>query len=242
MVAPLLWSPPADMLGDEALAALRARLDARLREAGAVPGRKVLLTSLSVEDMAITEAVCRLRLDIEPVAIDTGLLHAETLALLDAAGARFGREIRVVRPDDAAVRAYVAAHGLHAMYESPALRRACCHVRKVVPLDAVLQGAAAWLTGQRSGQSVTRSALAFAEFDAARGLRKFNPVFDFSEAEVWAYARAFDLPLNALYRRGFPSIGCAPCTKPVRAGEDSRAGRWWWEQADNRECGLHVHA
>ena len=119
------------------------------------------------------------------------------------------------------------------------MRRRCCEIRKIEPLNRALADADAWLTGQRREQSVTRSGLDFAEQDSERGIAKYNPIFDWTEAEVWAYVQSRGLPFNGLYRQGYPSIGCAPCTMPVKEGDDIRAGRWWWESRDSKECGLH---
>ena len=137
------------------------------------------------------------------------------------------------------VAAYVAQHGENAFYESVALRRECCRIRKIEPLNRALADADAWLTGQRLEQSVTRSTLPFAETDTARGIAKYNPIFDWSEHVVWAFVLHNGIPYHGLYRQGYPSIGCEPCTMPVKAGQDIRAGRWWWESRDSKECGLH---
>ena len=135
---------------------------------------------------------------------------------------------------------YVAAYGLNGFYDSVDLRKSCCQIRKVEPLGRALNGKRAWLTGQRRSQSTTRSELAVQEHDAAHGLEKFNPLADWSEADVWHYLRQHQVPYNALHDQGYPSIGCAPCTRAVQPGEDIRAGRWWWETPESKECGLHV--
>ncbi len=140
----------------------------------------------------------------------------------------------------AAVEAYVKDHGLNAFYESVDLRKSCCGIRKVEPLNRALAGVEAWVTGQRREQSVTRTELHEQEHDAARGIEKYNPLAEWTEADVWAYLRHFDVPVNPLHARGYPSIGCEPCTRAIRPGEDSRAGRWWWESRDTKECGLHI--
>ncbi|MDU5801510.1 MAG: phosphoadenylyl-sulfate reductase, partial [Haemophilus parainfluenzae] len=134
---------------------------------------------------------------------------------------------------------YEEEKGKFAFYESVELRRECCHIRKIEPLNRAIQGADAWLTGQRREQSATRTALPFAEQDQSRGIDKYNPIFDWSETDVWAYILANNVPYNELYHQGFPSIGCEPCTRQVKQGEDIRAGRWWWESKDSKECGLH---
>lgn len=236
-----LWSIPQPVYAADRLAQLRATLDERLRQIATEPGRIVQMASLAVEDMVISEVIARLNLAIDIVAIDTGRLHGETLALADVFLKRFGRPLHWVQPDATAVADFSARHGLYPMYESLELRHACCHLRKVEPLNRVLAGASVWLTGQRRSQALTRHELTFVEADRERAMKKFNPIFDFSEDDVWAYVHAEELPINALYHQGYPSIGCEPCTIAVRAGEDIRSGRWSWERADKRECGLHTH-
>jgi phosphoadenosine phosphosulfate reductase len=139
------------------------------------------------------------------------------------------------------VQALVRERGINGFYESIDNRKACCAVRKVEPLKRALAGRRAWVTGLRAQQAVSRAQLAPREHDAAFGIEKFNPLHDWSEQQVWEYVRARDLPYNALHDRNYPSIGCAPCTRAVAAGEDVRAGRWWWENPETKECGLHVH-
>lgn len=153
---------------------------------------------------------------------------------------RYGIDIDVMKPVQAAVDAHVGAHGAYAFYESLELRKECCGIRKVEPLNRALAGRSAWITGQRRDQAVTRAHLPEQERDAERGMEKFNPLSDWSWEDILAYAARFDVPLNPLHARGYPSIGCEPCTRAIRPGEDPRAGRWWWEQADKKECGLHA--
>jgi phosphoadenosine phosphosulfate reductase len=197
-------------------------------------------SSLGAEDMVVTDAILTAGLPIAIFTLDTGRLPRETLDLLERLRRHYSRAIEVVRPDADAVARYVAAHGLNAFYESAELRKSCCHVRKVQPLARALAGRDAWITGLRRTQSATRSDLPQREFDAAHGLVKFNPLADWSEAQVWAYVRERGVPYNALHDRGYPSIGCDPCTRAIRPGEDIRAGRWWWESRDGKECGIHV--
>jgi len=199
-----------------------------------------LASSLSAEDMVITDVVLRHGLGIEIFTLDTQRLHADTLNVIAAIRKRYGYDMRVFRPEPEAVTEYVVKFGRDAFYESAELRKRCCHIRKVEPLNRALEGKEAWITGQRRDQAVTRSELEVQEYDAARGKVKFNPLADWSEDEVWTYVRAFDVPYKALHDQGYRSIGCAPCTRPTVAGEDVRAGRWWWEQPEARECGLHV--
>ena len=155
---------------------------------------------------------------------------------------RYNRHLRYYTPQHEALETYTRTHGINGFYDSVELRRACCEVRKVEPLRRALAGRKAWITGLRSAQSPTRSALPEQEYDTTHGLEKFNPLADWSEREVWAYIRLHDVPYNALHDRFYPSIGCAPCTRAITPGEDVRSGRWWWENADTKECGLHVHS
>ncbi len=199
-----------------------------------------LASSLAAEDMLLTHAIYSAGLDLEVFTLDTGRLHAETLGVLDAVRERYGREVTVYRPVAAAVEQHVAEHGAYAFYESVELRKACCQIRKVEPLKRALAGRGAWITGQRRAQSTTRGELPLEEEDQAFGLYKFNPLAEWSEGEVWSAIRALGIPYNPLHDQGYPSIGCEPCTRAIRPGEDLRAGRWWWESSDSKECGLHA--
>lgn len=200
----------------------------------------VFASSLAAEDMVLTDLILKNKLPIRIFTLDTGRLHAETLDMLTTIERHYGVAIASFRPDPDAVAAWVNAHGRDAFYESVELRKQCCHIRKVEPLGRALAGQRAWITGQRRAQSSTRAELALQEDDTAHGLQKFNPLADWSEAEVWDYLRGNDVPYNALHDRGYPSIGCEPCTRAVASGEDVRAGRWWWEDPASKECGLHL--
>ena len=215
-------------------------LVSRLGEIAAGFGNVAFASSLGAEDMVVTDAVLTSGLPIVIFTLDTGRLPHATLDLLERMRHRYAHEIEVYAPDADAVAGYVSAHGVNAFYESVDLRKSCCHIRKVQPLARALAGRDAWLTGLRRAQSVTRTELPLREFDAAHGLVKFNPLADWSEQEVWAYIRDRDVPYNALHDSGYPSIGCDPCTRAIRPGEDIRAGRWWWETKDSKECGIHV--
>ena len=199
-----------------------------------------LASSLQAEDMVLVDALARARLPIGVFAIDTGRLHADTLALIPQVKARYGIAIEVMTPRAEAVASYVRFYGRDAFYASVDLRQRCCGIRKVEPLARALAGKRAWISGQRRGQSSARTRLAEREFDAVHGLEKFNPLAAWSEGDVWEYIRAHDVPVSRLYEQGYRSIGCAPCTRPVLPGEDLRAGRWWWESDEKKECGLHV--
>lgn len=198
-----------------------------------------LASSLSVEDMVLTDAIAAAGLPVEIFALDTGRLHGDTLSLLPLIESRYGIRVSVFRPQPATVQAYVAGNGPEGFYRSVELRKQCCAIRKVEPLARALRGKRAWITGQRRAHSQERSELPEQEFDAAHGMPKFNPLASWTEQEVWDYIRARNIPYNALYDQGYRSIGCAPCTRPVLPGEDVRAGRWWWESAEHKECGLH---
>ena len=198
-----------------------------------------LASSLSAEDMVLTDVIARARLPIEVFVLNTGRLHADTLSLVDEIRTRYRIALNVYEPDARAVEQYVATHGRDAFYGSVELRKRCCEIRKVEPLRRALAGKRAWITGQRRAHSASRTELAEREHDALHGLEKFNPLAAWSEAQVWQYVREHQLPYNRLYDQGYRSIGCAPCTRPVVTGEDPRAGRWWWEIAEHKECGLH---
>ena len=198
-------------------------------------------TSLGAEDMVLTDMIAKHRFGIDIFTLDTGRLHPETHGLLREVGKRYGREIRVMEPDRGAMGEYVMRYGQDAFYGSVEMRKRCCEIRKVEPLGRALAGKRAWITGLRSGQSAARAGIAIEEMDQVHGLKKFNPLAQWSEGDVWGYIRQFDVPTNPLHEQGYPSIGCAPCTRPVAAGEDARAGRWWWEQSEKKECGLHRH-
>jgi len=201
-----------------------------------------LASSLSAEDMVLTDAIARAGLPIEIFVLDTGRLHGDTLALVERIRGRYGLEPEVFHPDPVAVLQYVKNHGRDAFYRDTELRQRCCEIRKVRPLRRALSGRRAWITGLRREHSAARSGLPAREHDQVHGLEKFNPLATWSEEEVWSYLRRFEVPYNPLYDQGYRSIGCAPCTRPVVAGEDVRAGRWWWEAASKKECGLHVAA
>lgn len=200
----------------------------------------VFASSLAAEDMVLTDIIFRNELAIDIFTLETGRLHAETLAMLPRISARYGREIILFQPEQTAVDEYVNKFGRNAFYDSIDLRKECCRIRKVEPLQRALAGKKAWVTGQRRAQSSTRAELAVQEDDVANNMQKFNPLAAWSEDDVWRYLRANQVPYNPLHDKGYPSIGCEPCTRAIQPGEDVRAGRWWWENADTKECGLHM--
>lgn len=198
-----------------------------------------LASSLGAEDMVLTDALCRLGLDVPIFTLDTGRLHPSTYRLMDRIHERYGRRLVVYWPEASAVEQLVREQGLNGFYHSPEQRRACCQVRKVAVLQRALAGQRAWLTGLRREQSPGRQAVALEEPDEHTGLVKLNPLVDWTREEVWAYLTQFSVPYNPLHDQGYASIGCEPCTRALEPGEEERAGRWWWEQASGKECGLH---
>ncbi|SMB23749.1 Phosphoadenosine phosphosulfate reductase [Sterolibacterium denitrificans] len=227
--------------------ALQTSLARRTAEARTLLGEIVrdfnsvaFASSLGAEDMVLTDLILRDTLDIEIFSLDTGRLPTETYDLMAEVQKRYGLKLKLYYPRHDLIETWTRAHGINAFYESVELRKACCHIRKVEPLGRALAGKTAWITGQRAQQAATRDSLPLRQFDEAQKLEKFNPLADWSEKEIWAYIRSQAVPYNALHDRHYPSIGCAPCTRAISVGEDVRAGRWWWEDPENKECGLHV--
>lgn len=203
----------------------------------------VLANSYGAEDMVLTDLIARLNLPLRSFSLDTGRLPAETYALMQQVAERYpAHPVQVYFPDTVATEQYVNLHGINGFYQSVALRQSCCAVRKLEPLRRALAGRSAWITGLRRQQSPTRRDLADEAYDADNGLLKFSPLLEWTEAEVWQYLREREVPYNALHDRHYPSIGCAPCTRAISVGEDIRAGRWWWENPETKECGLHAKA
>lgn len=209
------------------------------RAAAEHPGRIVQATSLGAEDMVITDLIARHRLPVAIGTLETGMLHAPTVALIRRIETHYGLDVEVYHPVVESVVHFVRNHGERAMYDSIALRKGCCAIRKLEPLSRMLADRGAWVTGMRREQSTQRGTVEFNATDD-QGRTKFNPLADWSWADVWHYVAANDVPYNPLHDQFFPSIGCAPCTRAVAVGEDFRAGRWWWEDEAAKECGLHV--
>jgi phosphoadenosine phosphosulfate reductase len=221
---------------------LQARVEAAvglLRHVAARHAPVVLASSFGAEDMVLIDLIARHALPIAVFTLDTGRLPEETHALIERTRERYGIDVAIYAPEAAVVEAYTRVHGSNAFYRSVTLRQQCCATRKIAPLARALAGRGAWITGLRRSQSVTRADIDVETFDTAHGLAKFNPLADWSDDDVWDHLRAFDVPVNALHAQGYTSIGCAPCTRAVLPGEDVRAGRWWWEQPEHKECGLH---
>ncbi len=212
---------------------------ALLRTIAADHSPAAFANSLGAEDMVLTDMIIGEKLDIEIFSLDTGRLPVETYALMAELNIHYGLKLKLYYPRHDLIEAYTRENGINAFYESVELRRACCHIRKVEPLRRALSGKKAWITGLRAQQSATRQDLSVQTYDADNGLEKFNPLTDWSEKEVWAYIKLNEVPYNTLHDKHFPSIGCAPCTRAIAAGEDIRAGRWWWETPESKECGLH---
>jgi len=224
---------------DSRLAAT-AELAERLRLISAlVPGRVAFSTSLGIEDQAILHAIAEAGVPIDVFTLDTGRHFPETLETLADSTARYGLSIRVVSPEAPDLEALVARDGVLGFRDSVDNRKSCCDIRKVRPLKRALAGAGGWITGLRRGHSSGRSDVPFAVWDDHDQLFKLNPIADWSVERLEAYVFVHRVPINPLHARGFPSIGCQPCTRAIEPGEDIRAGRWWWENEDRKECGLH---
>ena len=200
----------------------------------------VFTTSLGMEDQVLTWAIAMSGHPFKLVTLQTGRLFQQTLSLLQITRDRYGIEIEEFRPDVRQLDSYIKRYGNDGFYESIEARKACCTVRKVVPLAAALSGAQIWITGLRRQQSGERNGVEFVEWDEDRCLLKINPLADWSTKDVRDSVAAHEIPVNPLHMKGYPSIGCEPCTRAIKPGEPERAGRWWWEQSDSRECGLHV--
>ena len=229
--------------------ALRATVGAKsaatlalLREAVAefgAHGELAFANSFGAEDMVLTDLILSNGLPITIFSLDTGRLPAETYSLIGEVERRYGTKLEIYFPDAGAVETYVRSHGINAFYDTVELRKACCGVRKMEPLARLLAGREAWISGLRREQSNTRAVVPFREVDG-EGRIKVNPLADWSWADVWHYIETHDVPYNPLHDAFMPSIGCAPCTRAIAVGEDFRAGRWWWEDEAQKECGLHV--
>jgi phosphoadenosine phosphosulfate reductase len=216
-------------------------LEARLVEVGQLAPRPVAFSSsLGIEDQAILHAIAAAGAEVDVFTLDTGRLFPQTIDTIVRSEQRYGLRIRVVAPEAADVEALVARDGVMGFRLSVEARKACCEVRKVQPLKRALAGAGSWITGLRRGQSAGRADVPFAAWDPERRLVKINPLADWPLDRLEAYIAANNVPVNPLHAQGFPSIGCQPCTRAIRPGEDARAGRWWWENEDGKECGLHA--
>jgi phosphoadenosine phosphosulfate reductase len=195
--------------------------------------------SLGAESMVLTDLIWGFVPEIEIFSIDTGRLYPETYDLIERLQHRYGRTLRIYYPETAPVEQWVAKNGINGFRGSQEQREGCCAVRKIEPFLRAISASKAWVTGIRHGQSASRAMASPVEWDSQHGLHKVSPLLEWTEEEIWAYIRKKRLPYNTLHDSGFPSIGCAPCTRAVQPGEDERSGRWWWERGESRECGLH---
>jgi phosphoadenosine phosphosulfate reductase len=201
--------------------------------------RIALASSLGLEDQALTDIILKIDPSARIFTIDTGRLFPETYSLIDKTNLTYGIKMEVFFPDSTGVEEYVVRNGINAFYESIEKRKECCLTRKIQPLLRALSTLDAWICGLRQEQSVTRTGVKTIEWDEANNLLKVNPLAGWSEQDVWNYIRTNHVPYNILHNKNYPSIGCQPCTRPVQSGDDIRAGRWWWENPEHKECGLH---
>ncbi len=203
-------------------------------------GKIVLATSFGAEDQVLTHMVVSIDPQTEIFTLDTGRLPEETYKVWEQTERFYGIKIKPFFPDRAEVEWLVLDQGINGFYESIENRKRCCRVRKIDPLKRALEKREVWITGLRREQSITRQDLTVVEYDETFGLIKLNPLLEWSTKQVWDYIKKHDIPYNSLHDRGYPSIGCAPCTRAVNEGEDIRGGRWWWESPEHKECGLHL--
>ena len=198
-----------------------------------------LSSSLSIEDQVLTHIVCSIEKGTKIFTLDTGRLFAETYDLIHRTNQRYAIKMQVFFPDHQKIEAMVNSKGINLFYESVENRKLCCNLRKIEPLKRAFDGLKVWICGLRREQSVTRNTMQKVEWDEANGLIKLNPLIDWSETDVWNFIQSNKIPYNPLHDKGFPSIGCLPCTRAIIPGEDIRAGRWWLENPETKECGLH---
>ncbi|MCW1965657.1 phosphoadenylyl-sulfate reductase [Polynucleobacter sp.] len=239
MIYPEFWFIPLSAITPTEFAEKTAVLKQRLSDISQRFADVRFATSLAAEDMVVTDAITKANAKIKLFTLATGRLHQETIDMVKITEDRYGVKIEKVYPKESDVQAFIDQYGMNGFYDGEEPKKACCGARKIKPLNAALIGADAWITGQRREQSTTRTELNLEELDDARGIAKFNPLFDWSEADIWAYIKQENVPIHPLHLKGYPSIGCEPCTRQVKKGEDIRAGRWWWLQSDSKECGLH---
>lgn len=202
-------------------------------------GRVAFSTSLGSEDQVLTDMITAIDRSVKIFTLDTGRHFQETYDILDLTEKKYGISILTFFPEAAAVEQMVREKGINLFYESAENRKLCCHIRKTEPLKRALQGMMVWISGLRSEQSITRKDLSVVEWDASNQLIKVNPLMEWTEKQVWEYIRQKKVPYNVLHDKGYPSIGCQPCTRAILPGEHIRSGRWWWELAEYKECGIH---
>jgi phosphoadenosine phosphosulfate reductase len=205
------------------------------------PGKVTFGTSLGAEDQVILDMLTRCSGDFSVFTLDTGRLFPETYDLINRTNKKYGLAIEIYFPDSSRVEEMVNSRGINLFYDSVENRKLCCHVRKIVPLRRALTGKKIWIAGLRKDQSLNRFYSELVEWDEKFSIIKLNPLLKWTEKDVWSYIRENDVPYNPLHDKDYPSIGCQPCTRAIKPGEDIRAGRWWWEPPEHNECGLHSH-
>jgi phosphoadenosine phosphosulfate reductase len=220
---------------DQKVAQVQSVLSAVVRDYAPV----VFANSLGAEDMVLTDIICKSQLKISMFSLDTGRLPQETYDLMQEVRQNYSIPLKIYFPANDPVEKYIAEHGVNGFYDSIENRKDCCYIRKVEPLKRALLDMKAWVTGLRRDQAVTRGHMEVTSFDSDHGMLKINPLLEWSNADVWEYIKKNKVPYNKMHDRFYPSIGCAPCTRAVTPGEDIRSGRWWWENPENKECGLH---
>ncbi len=199
-----------------------------------------LSSSLGAEDQVLTDMILKVDKDANIFTLDTGRLHPETYDVMDATNLKYGVKLNVFFPLNEKVEELYQKQGINGHFESIQNRKNCCNIRKMEPLRRALKPLKVWITGLRAAQSVTRTSMSVVEYDENFEVIKVNPLINWSEEDVWNYIKQNNVPYNKLHDKGFPSIGCAPCTRAIKDGEDIRAGRWWWENPEHKECGLHA--
>lgn len=202
--------------------------------------KAALSSSFGVEDQVLTHMMLSIDKNANIFTLDTGRLHPQTYNVMDATNLKYNVKVNVFFPNTDNIQKLYQNQGINGFYESIEKRKACCFNRKIEPLQRALCGLDVWITGLRAAQSVTRENLNFIEFDVTNQIIKVNPLLKWSEEEIWSFIKKNKIPYNPLHDEGFPSIGCAPCTRAVEAGADIRSGRWWWENPEHKECGLHI--
>lgn len=215
-------------------------VDALRKLSGLFPGKVTFSTSFSFEDQLISHDILSNQLDISIFTLDTGRMFPETYSVWSRTNEKYNTQITPYYPDTEDIQRFVKERGPNAFYESVDNRKTCCHIRKVEPLSRALKGNAVWVTGLRAEHSMTRQGLEMMEWDEINQVVKFHPILHWTTDQVREYINKESIPYNPLHDKGFLSIGCAPCTRAIRPGEDFRAGRWWWEDQSKKECGLHV--
>lgn len=202
--------------------------------------RVALSSSFGAEDQVLTDMMLHIDKDANIFTLDTGRLPVETYSVMDETNLKYATKVNVFFPKTEDVESLYQKQGINGFYESIENRKECCYIRKIAPLKRALADVDIWVTGLRSTQSVTRESMQMFEFDETNNVLKVNPLLHWSQEEVWHFIEENNLPLNKLHKLGYPSIGCAPCSRAVKEGEDIRSGRWWWENPEHKECGLHI--